>query len=181
MVKHEVELRGPITWGKYKEILDFMNNNAKLIKKEKQTISYYLHPEFDLRIKRIKDRLKLVVKSGEMGDKSREEIEVELNSKEIKNLRKLLGFMGFNKFVDWPRDRILYNFKGFEFALDYIPGFGPNSGPCFEIEKVCEEKEIEKCKKEMNKVIQQLGIKAVSKERLHELIHDYNKRFLRKV
>ena len=176
MVEHEVELRGPISWDKYHEIFDFMNKNAKLIKKEKQIISYYQHPEFDLRLKRIEDKLKLVIKSGEMGDKSRQEIEVELHTNEMENLRKLLSFLGFKNFIDWPRDRILYNFKGFEFALDYIQGFGP----CFEIEKLCKKQEIEKHKQEMNKIIKKLGIKAVSKKRLQKIVNDYNKKFLRK-
>lgn len=128
----ETEIKIRITESEYKELIKFMNNNAKFLKDNNQLDTYY-QPTYRkfLNDNEINEWLRI----GKRGSKIIlnyknwhdnmycDEYEVEIDNSE--NLDKIFGILGLEKIaiVDKYRKTYLYLEK-YEIALDYVKDLG---------------------------------------------------------
>ena len=128
----ETEIKIRITESEYKELIEFMNNNAIFLKENNQLDTYY-QPTYRkfLNDNEINEWLRI----GKRGSKIIlnyknwhdnmycDEYEVEIDNSE--NLDKIFGILGLEKIaiVDKQRKTYLYLHK-YEIALDYVKDLG---------------------------------------------------------
>ncbi len=167
----EVETRSFISDKEYEELLYKMNEKAEKIKEDKQ-VTYYFTGEKDLRIQKNKKFSKLWLKEGKIHEDNREEIEVEFNKEDFKELEKLLKSLGYEVEIKWYRKRHKFNWKGLTVCIDQTPGYGK----IIEIEKMCEEEEDhEKIQKNLESALEELEIEKTSNKKFEEKYSQYKK------
>jgi predicted adenylyl cyclase CyaB len=119
----EIEIRSMISERKYEELAIFLKKMGKFIREDEQ-ITYYFSGDHDLRVQQNSRGAKLWLKSGNLHDEMREEIEVEFKREDFSNLVRILQMLGYSIDVKFFRKRAVFELNGAKVSLDYTPGFG---------------------------------------------------------
>lgn len=162
----EVEKRSFITKEKYDEIVLKLKDNIL----ETNQITYYFKGEKDFRLMHTKTYSKLWLKSGEIHDDAREEVEVYLDEKETSNTFKLLKSLGYEPEIIWFRSRKECDYKEIKITIDYTIGYGY----IFEVEKLIEDDQnIEEAKSQLDNLLKEFNIEVSAKSQFSEKYEDY--------
>jgi predicted adenylyl cyclase CyaB len=161
----EVEVRSFISEDQYNKLLEFMQKNAKLIKKDNQ-ITYYFSGDNDLRIQKNDFFSKIWLKSGNIHDPHRKEVEVKLDKEKFEQLEKLFLSLGYNIDIKWFRKRNLFDWNNISVAIDHTKGYGY----IIELEKMSNEQEKEQVYEFLKNKLKELNINLTPKQ-------DFDKKF----
>jgi len=164
----EVEIRSFISKEKYGELLDFFNQNAKLVKEDFQE-THYFNCEQDLRIQKNNSGSKIWLKKGKIHDDAREEIEIITNDSDFENLGKLFNNLGYGIEIKWLRNRTQFDWDGIKVCLDYTKGYGY----IIELEKMANQENKGRVLEELNKKLNQLEIPLTPKQEFEEKYNHY--------
>lgn len=164
----EVEVRSFISEDRYDELLDKLKERAEKVKYDRQ-ITYYFSGDRDLRIQKNMDFAKLWLKTGEIHEREREELEVRFDREDFRTLEKLLELLGYEVEIKWYRERHRFRWNGLEICVDHTPGYGR----IIEIEKMCEKGEEEKVHERLCKALREFGVEETPKEIFDERYEDY--------
>jgi len=164
----EVEVRSFISEEQYNQLLEFMQKNAKLIKKDSQ-ITYYFSGENDLRIQKNDFFSKIWLKSGNIHDPHRKEIEVKFEKEKFEQLEKLFLSLGYIIDIKWFRKRNLFNWNNINVAVDFTKGYGY----IIELEKMSNEQEKEQVYDFLKNKLKELNIKLTPKQEFDKKFQYY--------
>ena len=167
----EVEVRSFITKEKYKELLNFFERNAELVKEDFQE-THYFDCEADLRIQKNNSGSKIWLKEGKIHDDAREEIEIKLDDKDFDKANKIFSAINLKPEIKWLRERKQFNWDNIKVCLDHTKGYGH----IIEFEKIINnDEEKEKVFEEIKQKMASLGINISSKEEFNEKFNEYKK------
>jgi len=139
----ECEYRALISKEKYEELLEMFKEEIVNAPRIEHTI--YLKADNDLRIQYIEGSTdcKMWIKTGKIHDGAREEVETHFRAGEqygnFNKVLKILELAGHKIKCEFERKRVSFEFNGMTFCLDDTKDYGY----ILEIEKVCQENEIE--------------------------------------
>jgi len=119
----EVEVRTFISPKKYRALLLFLKKQSKFLGREKQLTYYFAGPQ-DLRIQQSSTYAKVWLKSGQIHDDQRQEIEVKTDRHKFNDLKKLFLTLGYKIEIAWDRMRHNFRWQGCDVAVDYTKGYG---------------------------------------------------------
>ncbi len=177
----EIELRGEIDGQKYAKTKEFLDEKGTF-KEEKNRIFYdfstFIEGEGlrgrtkDFRIRETNGNPEVILKLGTwQGSDHREEISVMTERGSTERLLKIFGEMGFVKAIKGNRHTFAYDYKGVEVALVEVPGHSYY----FEAEIVAPyDSDHDLVKKNIETVLEELGLKVFSEEGFHDYIDRLN-------
>ena len=155
----EVEVRSFISEKQYSELLEFMQKNAKLLKKDNQ-ITYYFSGDNDLRIQKNDFFSKIWLKKGNIHDPHRKEIELKFDKEKFEQLEKLFLSLGYQIDIKWFRKRHSFNWNDIDVAIDFTKGYGY----IIELEKMSNEENKENVYELLKQKLKELNIELTPKE-----------------
>ncbi len=164
----EVEVRSFISIKQYNELLEFMQKNAKLIKKDNQ-ITYYFSGDNDLRIQKNDFFSKIWLKHGDIHDPHRKEIELKFEKEKFEQLEKLFLSLGYIIDIKWFRKRHLFNWNDIDVAIDFTKGYGY----IIELEKMSNKENQEQVYEFLKNKLKELNIKLTPKEEFDKKYNYY--------
>lgn len=178
----EVELRGPLTQEKYRELVDFFDKEGKFKEDKDRVIIDYssfmpgeglMGRNKDIRLRVTNGRPEIIIKIGKWsGTDDREEVSVYAEKGSFDNLVKIFALLGMTKGVLAIRKIKVFDYREIEFSLVDLNGYGYS----FEAEKMVEGgHDREATKEEIKKVCLDLGLKLFSDQEFSDFITDLNK------
>lgn len=166
----EVEIRTFISQKKYYELVKFFKKEGKFLAQEKQ-LTYYFDCPQDLRIQQSSSYAKVWLKSGQIHDDQRQEIEVKADRNKFNDLKKLFLTLGYKVEIAWDRTRNNFRWQGCDIAVDFTKGYGY----ILEIEKLATPKDKDKALNKINKLMQKLSLEITPKEEFKTKFEWYKK------
>ena len=179
----EVEHRGSLTEKQFKELNKFLKNNGKFLK-EKDRFSIIYSPrgketfklsksKIDLKLRITNKKTELVLKYGNWsGNDARKEFNFPIDSKKFEDMTELLHILGLYYGGLQATKTMVYLYKGVEFALVKVPGWGYY----FEAEINVNHDLVDKANKKINLVCLELGLEALDKKGFYDLCNQLNQR-----
>ena len=161
----EVEVRSFISEKQYKELIEFMQKNAQLIKKDNQ-VTFYFSGDNDLRIQKNDFFSKIWLKKGNIHDPHRKEIELKFEKEKFEQLEKLFLSLGYTVDIKWFRKRHMFNWEDIDVAIDHTKGYGY----IIELEKMSDEENKQEVYEFLKNKLKELNIGLTPKE-------DFDKKF----
>ena len=174
---YEIELRGRLSKEKYLSVKKFLEKNGLF--KEEKVRTFYDFSTFipgeglrgrtkDFRIRETNGQPEVILKLGAwQGSDRREELSVLTAKGSTETLLKIFGEMGFEKAVKGVRHTFAYDYKSVEMALVEVP----DHSYYFEAEIVAPAKSDHgKVHKQIEKVINELGLELFSEDGFHKYI-----------
>jgi adenylate cyclase, class 2 len=153
----EVEKRAFIEPKNVKLIKSILDKKAVLVNNKKFQTLLYPKPYY-LRIRWADDKkgsAQITVKKGNYKDAFREEHEISVDVKEIKNFTLFFETLGFNKCSYFKSEWFGYEYKGFKIDLtkhEYL-------GTLLEVEKITyDKKAIKSINKQIHNIMNELGL-----------------------
>ena len=159
----EVEVSGPLTKDKFKELVEFLGKNGRKIdEKHRVLIDYstFLGDGLENRDKDIRLRItngvpEIIVKLGRWGgENQRKELSVFAEHGSFDRLAQVFGELGYKRGMLCERISRVYDYKGVEFALVEVPGHSFH----YEAEMMTEAGETEGTMEEIRKICAELGL-----------------------
>ncbi len=164
----EVEIRGPLTDGEYKNLLAFLKKKGKLLKEADQLAIFFHVKKDNLSLKKDHSLEKLVLKIGDWHHGNRKEIEVILAKGQFGNALALLKGLGYTLGHKVPAFRQDFSYKGVEISLKTKAVIGPH----FEMERtVTNLRQIPKVKKRLLLVAKELKLKVWTEKAYRDHTH----------
>lgn len=167
--KIEIELRALFEKAQYKKIQKFLNKNAKDLGEDNEEVYFFLLPDKIVKVANntSKKTAKIVIKFNRLGRGSSdfEEIEIPINSSDFNNAIKLFSALPFEQIQNSYQQRHNYKYRGVEIALKYTKSWGYHA----ELEIMVSNKaKIERAKKKIKRIADELDIKIMSEQELTE-------------
>ncbi|MCX6723167.1 MAG: CYTH domain-containing protein [Candidatus Staskawiczbacteria bacterium] len=185
MAKIEVEHRGLLTEEKFKELNKYLKDNGKFLsKKDRFSLIYYSHGKeadfklqkdnpIDVRLRITNKKSELVLKHGAWGGKdARKEFSFPIDSKKFEDMIELLQVLGLYYGGLQATKTMVYLYKGVEFALVKVPGWGYY----FEAEISVNPDLVDKANKKMDLVCHELKLEALDEKSFYNLCEELNQR-----
>ena len=185
MAKVEVEHRGYLTDKKYNELRNFLKVNGKFLGKKnrfsviyspfrgEETFELSKSSPVDLKVRITNKRAELVLKYGKWsGNDARKEFLFPIDSKKFEEMVEFLLILGFYYGVLQATKTCLYLYKGIEFALVKVPGWGYY----FEAEIATIPDRVKKANIKIAKECKKLGISALNDKDFCQLLKSLNDR-----
>lgn len=155
----EVEIRSFITQKQYFLLLKFFQKKGKFIGEDFQE-TYYLDNPQDLRIQKNQKGAKIWLKTGQIHDEAREELEVFFKKGDFGKIEKLFKLLGMGVKIKWLRKRYELLWEEIKVCLDDTKGYGF----IIELEIMSSEKEKEKNLLMLKEKLKKLKIELTPKE-----------------
>jgi predicted adenylyl cyclase CyaB len=185
MAKIEVEHRGLLTEKKFAELDKFLKKNGKFIgEKDRFSLIYFDHGEkpnfnlqkdnpIDLRLRITNKKSELVLKHGKWSGKdARKEFFFPIESKKFEEMAELLQILGFYYGGLQATKTRVYKYKGIEFALVKVPGWGYY----FEAEILTDQNRADIADKKVEAICKELGLEVLNDEDFYNLCTELNNR-----
>lgn len=170
----EVEIRSFITKEKYEELLDFFNQNGKLLAEDSQETYYFDAPQ-DLRIQKNNYFSKVWLKKGKIHDEFREQTEIKFDRNEFEKLEQLFKSLGYDIAVKWYRKRHVYKWSDIDVCIDHTKGYGY----IIELEIMTTEKYKEQVLEELKQKMNELNIPLTPRKEFEEKYEHYRQNWER--
>ncbi|MCK5475378.1 MAG: hypothetical protein KAI71_02240 [Candidatus Pacebacteria bacterium] len=180
----EVELRGPLDENSYKVLLNHLEKNGKLLVKQNRFfIDYSTFLEgiskrkSDIRFRITNGKVELIVKKGEFGGYSREEVSVFIEKDDIKNALMFMSLLGYKKGIAGNRGIVRYMIDGIEIAIqDVRKCKDPKEiySRFFEAEIMANAESGQEAKNKILKFIEDLSLNIFKKEEWYEYCRNLN-------
>lgn len=183
MVKIEVEHRGALTEKKFNELNKFLRKSGKFLGERdrfsviysprgKESLKLHKNPE-DLRLRITNKKTELVLKYGKFSSKdARKEFSFPIDSKKFEEMIKFLQILGFYYGVLQATKTFLYLYKGVEFALVKVPGWGYY----FEAEILVEPQFVKKADEKIIAVCSEINLTVLNDKDIWKLLQSLNDR-----
>lgn len=179
----EIEERGPLREKEFNDLLNFMEDNAKFIEKQKRlTLMYFKDNKIPECVTEIEDektdlRLRITNKDGELvlkhgnwsGSDIRKEFSVNIGNKDFEDTIHILNILGWHVAATKITETYLYKYKGIEFSIVEIKNYGYQ----YEAEILASEKPDEK-RKEIKEVLEKLELPTFTEEEFIEQCNSIN-------
>lgn len=184
MPKVEVEHRGKLTEGKFRELKSFLKREGNLlgIKNRFSVIyspsrgreSFKLNRSpIDLKVRITNKKAELVLKYGEWsGNDARKEFLFPIDPKKFWEMVEFLLILGFYYGVLQATKTYLYLYNGIEIALVKVPGWGYY----FEAEIATSPNKVKKANEKIKKNCKELGISTLADKDFCALLESLNNR-----
>lgn len=185
MAKVEVEYRGYLTEKEFKKLNAFLKRNGKFIDKKdrfsvifsplkgRETFKLSKNNPIDLKVRITNKKSELVLKYGKWsGNDARREFLFPIDSKKFEEMTEFLKILGYYYGVLQATKTNLYLYKGIEFALVRVPGWGYY----FEAEIVTDQNNIKKANMKITKECKKLGINTLNDKDFCKLLKSLNDR-----
>lgn len=185
MPKIEVEHRGILTEKKFAELNNFFKKNGKFLgEKDRFSLIYFDHGKeadfnlqkdnpVDLRLRITNKKSELVLKYGKWGGKeSRKEFFFPIDSKKFEEMAEFLHILGFYYGGLQATKTNVYKYKGFEFALVKVPGWGYY----FEAEILTAQDKADIADKKVEAICRELGLEVLNDKDFYKLCTELNDR-----
>jgi len=166
--KIEVELRSFIAEERYKKLMEFFKENAKLVKEDFQE-THYFDCDSDLRIQKGNESSKIWMKKGKIHDDAREEIEIKIPKEDFEKAREIFKNIGLNTEIIWLRDRKQFDWEGIKICLDYTKGYGY----IIELEKIGTENNKQEIIEELKQKLNELNVPITPREEFERAYNFY--------
>lgn len=165
----EIEKRGLLTKEKYDELLAFLNGHAKSLGEDDKDVVYYIYDDKLLKVVNniSKGNAKVSLKMNKLGDSvATKEIEVSFGQSDYIKMKKILDIVASApKIIEGTQKRKNFMYNDCEIAVKWSKDYGYH----FEIEKVTDdEKNIDVLEKEINSVIDELGLVSMTNDEIKE-------------
>lgn len=164
----EVELRGPLTEESHKKLLNYLEANGKLTKKENRFLIDYstflegiAERKSDIRTRITNGRVELIVKKGRFGGMSREEASVFVENNDLDRALHFMSLLGYKKGVAADRGILRYQVGDIEIAIQDVRTYGVQDkiySRFFEAEIMSTEGAKEEAEKKIKKLLGELGL-----------------------
>ena len=184
MTKVEVEHRGVLTKKKFDELNNFLRKKGKFLC-EKDRFSVIFSPSrgkeifklnrspIDLKVRITNKKAELVLKYGKWsGNDARKEFLFPIDSKKFEEIIEFLLILGFYYGVLQATKTYLYLYKGIEFALVKVPGWGYY----FEAEIITSPGGVKKGNRKIIEECEKLDISALNDKGFCKLLDSLNDR-----
>lgn len=185
MAKVEVEHRGLLSEKKFEELNKFLKKNGKFLgKKDRFSLIYFSHGKdadfklqkdnpIDLRLRITNKKSELVLKHGAWSGKdARKEFSFSIDTKKFYDMTELLQVLGLYYGGIQATKTMVYVYKGVEFALVKVPGWGYY----FEAEISVNPASVDKANKEIDLVCRELRLEALNEKDFYNLCDELNNR-----
>jgi adenylate cyclase class IV len=162
----EVELRGPLDSRDFSRLMSYLDKNGKHTGSQErlffdlsQTIGIN-NRELDVRVKVTNHKIQIVVKKGLAGSVGRNEVEIEVKDKSLKETLRLLSLLGYPKGVYGDRKIERYQVGRVEFAIQDIISVKDGSlyGNSYEAEILTENDDRVEAEKELRDLLLKIGL-----------------------
>ncbi len=184
MPKVEVEHRGYLTERKFRELKSFFRKKGKFIgvknrfsviyspSKRKESFKLHRSP-IDLKVRITNKEAELVLKYGKWsGNDARKEFLFPIDPRKFGEMIEFLLILGFYYGVLQATKTYLYLYKGIEFALVKVPGWGYY----FEAEIATSPNKVKKANEKIMNNCKKLGINTLSDRDFCRLLESLNNR-----
>lgn len=184
MAKYEIEQRGKLSEKKFNELTKFFSKNGKKLDQKnrisliwctaKEKIAEVKDEEIDLRLRVTNGHGEVVLKHGKWGGKeSRKEFSFAVeNLEKFWDYLEFVRILGYHNFLVTETVKNDYEYKGVEFSLVEVPGWGYY----FEAEILTDEAEIEEAHKKIEETVSSVGLEIITEAGYHELLDSINNR-----
>lgn len=183
MSKIEVEYRGVLTKKKFNELNVFLGKNGKFIgEKDRLSLIYFPRGKesskiskspTDLRLRITNKKTELVLKYGKSsGNDARKEFSFPMESEQFEEMTEFLFILGYYYGVLQATKSYLYMYKGIEFTLVEVPGFGYY----FEAEILTDSKSVKNADKKIMSVCDELGLSVLNDRDFWKFLEDLSDR-----
>jgi len=177
----EVEIRGPLSKEKYKELVKlFEIKGRKTAEKKRILIDYSTflkggvrNRQKDIRLRVTNGIPEIIVKIGKWGGvDQRKELSVFTEQGDFDTLVQIFAALGFRKGILCVRNSKVYEYKGIEFSLVEVPGHSYY----YEAEKLAHKKErLENITRKIKNICMDLRLEIFNKKHFFEYIERLNK------
>ncbi len=184
MSKIEVEHRGALNEDKFQELKTFFEKEGELLgvsdrfsviysqREDDQVKEVYEHP-VDLKVRITNGKGELVLKYGKWsGSDARKEFLFPIEKEKFDEMIEFLKILGHYHGVLQATKTHLYRYRGVDFSLVDVPGWGYY----FEAEVVTNPEDIKKANEKITKECENLGIEALDHKRFCKLLESLNDR-----
>jgi len=183
MAKVEVEHRGLLTEEGFKNLNNFLKKNGKFLGEKnrfsviysprgKETLRVVRSP-IDLKLRITNKKTELVLKYGRWsGNDARKEFLFPVESKKFGEMIEFLKILGYYYGVLQATKTYLYLYKGIEFALVKVPGWGYY----FEAEIATSQDHIKGANKKIMSACQELNLNVLNDKDFLKLLGSLNHR-----
>lgn len=159
----EVEVRAVFNEDKYKQLTDFLNNNAEDLGQDDKDVYFFLLPTKVVKVVNnvSKNTSKIVMKLTRVGKggNDTEEVEIFIDPKDFDKSVKLFNELKFDEVQRAYQLRHNYMYKGVELALKFSDSWGYH----LELEiMISNEREQENAELKLNEVAMELGVKIMT-------------------
>lgn len=184
MAKYEIEQRGKLSSQDFKRLTKFFSasgqphgtkNRITLIWcRAKKKIAEVKDEKIDLRLRVTNGKGEVVLKHGKWGGKeARKEFEFMVeNADKFWDYVEFVRILGYKDFLLTETIKNDYIYKGIEFSLVEIPGWGYY----FEAEILADAHEINAANNKIEKVVESVGLEIINEKDYHELLDSINNR-----
>lgn len=164
----EVELRGPLEEESYQKLLNYLEANGKLIKKENRFLIDYStflegigERKSDIRTRITNGKVELIVKKGRFGGMSREEASVFVENNDLDRALHFMSLLGYKKGVAADRGIARYEIGEIEIAIQDVRIYGAQNkihSRFFETEIMSTEDAKEEAEMKIKKFLKELEL-----------------------
>ncbi len=179
----EVEQRGRLSEDDFKRLNIFFAKEGMFLGEKKRfsvitassskSVKEVVDEKIDLRIRVTNGKSELVLKHGKWGSMdSRREINIAFDTNDFSEMIDFIRLIGFNRVVLQATDTRCYKYKGIEFALVHVPGWGHY----FEAEIMADKDESETAHRTIGQELERLELKIANQEEYHKLLDEMNNR-----
>lgn len=181
MLKIEVEHRGILTRKNFNELRAFFDKKGKFLGLEERFSVIYSqskgeklsHSPIDLKLRITNKKAELVLKHGKWSGKdARKEFIFPIEKKRFGEMVEFLKILGHYRGVLQATKTYLYYYKGVEFSLVEVPGWGYY----FEAEIAVNRNNIEKANGKIKEECRKLELRALSHKEFCQLLNSLNNR-----
>ena len=183
MVKVEVEHRGLLTEEKFKELNKFLKKNGKFLgEKDRFSVIYSSRgketfklgrSKIDLKLRITNKKTELVLKYGRWsGNDARKEFLFPIDSKKFEEVTEFLMILGYYYGVLQATKTYLYMYKGIEFAVVKVPGWGYY----FEAEISTDSDYVKTANGKIMSACQELKLNVLNNKDFRKLLENLNER-----
>jgi predicted adenylyl cyclase CyaB len=164
----EVEIRSFVTPAQYRRLVGYLQKQGKPLGRDRQ-VTYYFSGPADLRIQKNSTGSKIWLKSGQLHDRWREELEIHFAKQDFAKLEKLFAILGFAVEIKWYRQRRDFIWKGIKVSLDRTKGYGL----IIELEKMASPKNQMAAHIKLKKALAELGVVPTPKSTFEQKFEYY--------
>lgn len=166
----EIEMRAVFDKNKYKELKNFLDQNAKDLGEDNKDVYFFLLPDKFAKVTKntSKKAAKMTLKLNRPGRGSSdfEEIEFPIETNDFKKAVKLFSNLPFDEIQNSYQERQNYLYKGVELALKFTKTWGYH----LELEILIDDlSKKENAEEQIRELAEELKVHILSEEQLEKL------------
>jgi len=164
----EVEIRSFLSKEKYEKLLGYFQKHGELAGTEDEETEYYAD-QGAVRLRQSQDSAKIILKTGNIHDESREEHEIPIEKDHFPLFQKMFKKISVPKQIKWKRIKHTFNWEDITVELAHTKGYRY----IIELEKITDETRKEQALALLKQKMSELEIPITPKEEFEKAYNDY--------